>query len=139
MEAFTIAGIALGGLVWVFMSWAVHQHAVEKYDYRPFKITNLIFLMIIAGFAVAAFFMIDRQAPDGFGLNAIVMVSTSAILFLGYTVYLIRKMSFAMGIMTAILQVVAAIVVAATLILWHVARSSGKARQAEELKKKFGK
>lgn len=115
----------------VFSSIAVDNYAKNRYDYSPFSIGNLFFMLIpIALFWGATFFLDSQETLIGAlkqgNLDATLMVALSVASLVGFSYHLSSKTNFCIAIFATTVQFAAAVVIIAVILLIAMMRSKGK-------------
>ena len=108
MTALIMIGIVVGLIFIAAVAMAMNKHAAEKYGFEPFAIPNLLFAAAAMGLLVIGALVIDTTPGSilGIGSNALVLFAASAIVYLGYTAYLIKRTTIMIGLLASGLQVV---------------------------------
>ena len=108
MTALIVIGIVVGLIFIAAVATAMNKHVAEKYRFEPFAVPNLLFVATAMGLLVIGALMMDTTPGSifGIGLNAVVLFLASAIVYVGYTAYLIKRTTIMIGLLASVLQAV---------------------------------
>ena len=108
MTALIAIGIVVGLVSIAAVAMQMNKHAAEKYGFEPFAVPNLLFVATAMGLLVIGALVIDTTPGSLFGIgpNAVVLFVASAIVYLGYTAFLIKRTTILIGLLASVLQVV---------------------------------
>ena len=127
MTALIVIGIVLGVIVLGAVAFIIFTKSNEHYLVNPFSLGKLAFIAVAV--AVAAIGWWVSEPDGGFlldrGLNTTVLFITAGAMYLGHTIWMIRKTNIAIGIFAPVfLAIVSASILAiAAFLLLHGRRN----------------
>lgn len=110
MTALTAIGIILAIVALVALGLFMRRKSVEDYQIDPFSLGKIAFVavaVVMAGIG-AGIGWLNYEPGDNFlldsGLDALVLFAAASLMYLGQTIWLIRKTNYAIGIVAPALM-----------------------------------
>ena len=123
MTALIVIGIVLAVLALVAIAYFVHKQSKENFGVSPFSLGKLAFVAVAVAMAgigwwvsePAGGYLLDR------GLNTTVLLVAAGLMYVGHTIWMIRKTNMIIGIVAPVFlaTVSAAILAIVAFILFH--------------------
>ena len=132
MTALVIIGIVLAVLAFVGIAYVIHNKSKEGYGVRPFSLGKLAFVAVAVAMAGIGWWV--SEPGGGYlldsGLNTTVLFIAASLMYLGFTIWMIRKTNIIIGIVAPVLLAVvsATILAIVAFILFH----GGGRRKSQE-------
>ena len=133
MTVLTFLGALLVLAAVAFSSIAVQNYSVKNFNYKPFSIGNLLFMIVPVGLFWGAtfFYGADENLISALkqgNLNAILMVSFSALSLVGFICHMTTKSNLYVAIFATTVQFVAAVAIIAVIFLIAMLSKNNKKR-----------
>ena len=132
MIALVVIGIVLAVIALGAFAYFIHNKSTERFRVRPFSLGKLAFVAVAVAMAGIGWWVSD---PGGGylldrGVNTTVLLVAAGLMYLGHTIWMIRKTSIFIGIVAPLLLAVlsATVLAIVVLMLFH----GGGRRKSQE-------